>query len=127
MDLLTVVGHKFGAPKGVAALYIRGGVRLARFLHGGGQARLFLECAVRSMCARPVNSESETGSAGLRVRRQSVPCAGPLERHVLLAAQGRAMRALCHSSCSADCARGPHIPRNADCLGSAVLVQGAVS
>ena len=39
-DLLTVVGHKFGAPKGVAALYIRSGVRLARFLHGGGQARL---------------------------------------------------------------------------------------
>ena len=38
-DLLTVVGHKFGAPKGVAALYVRSGVRLARFLHGGGQAR----------------------------------------------------------------------------------------
>ncbi|KAK9827737.1 hypothetical protein WJX81_007982 [Elliptochloris bilobata] len=36
-DLLTVVGHKFGAPKGVAALYIRSGVRLAPFLHGGGQ------------------------------------------------------------------------------------------
>ena len=39
-DLLTVVGHKLGAPKGVAALYIRSGVRLARFLHGGGQARI---------------------------------------------------------------------------------------
>ncbi len=39
MDLLTVVGHKFGAPKGIAALYIRDGVHLARFLHGGGQVR----------------------------------------------------------------------------------------
>lgn len=38
-DLLSVVAHKFGGPKGVAALYIRSGVRLARFLHGGGQAR----------------------------------------------------------------------------------------
>ena len=39
VDLLTVVGHKFGAPKGIAALYIRDGVHLARFLHGGGQVR----------------------------------------------------------------------------------------
>jgi len=39
-DLLTVVGHKFGAPKGVAALYIRSGVHLAPYLHGGGQVRV---------------------------------------------------------------------------------------
>ena len=31
------VGHKFGAPKGVAALYVRSGVQLERLLHGGGQ------------------------------------------------------------------------------------------
>lgn len=42
-DLLTVVGHKFGAPKGIAALYIRDGVHLARFLHGGGQVRELFE------------------------------------------------------------------------------------
>lgn len=36
-DLLTVVGHKMYAPKGVAALYVRRGVRLVPQLLGGGQ------------------------------------------------------------------------------------------
>jgi len=37
VDLLTVAGHKLYAPKGTGALYIRGGVELARLLHGAGQ------------------------------------------------------------------------------------------
>lgn len=37
VDLATVVGHKYGAPKGVAALYIRAGVALPSMLKGGGQ------------------------------------------------------------------------------------------
>ena len=37
VDLLTIVGHKFGAPKGVAALYIRSGVQLGPMFMGGGQ------------------------------------------------------------------------------------------
>jgi cysteine desulfurase len=36
VDLLTVVGHKMYAPKGVGALYIRKGVRLEPLIHGGG-------------------------------------------------------------------------------------------
>lgn len=36
-DLLTVAGHKLGAPKGVGALYIRPGTNLAPLLLGGGQ------------------------------------------------------------------------------------------
>jgi cysteine desulfurase NifS/selenium donor protein len=34
VDLLSVAGHKMYAPKGVGALYIRSGVRLAKFVHG---------------------------------------------------------------------------------------------
>jgi cysteine desulfurase len=39
IDLLTLVGHKMGAPKGVAALVVREGVPLTPLLGGGGQER----------------------------------------------------------------------------------------
>jgi cysteine desulfurase len=39
VDLLTVVGHKVYAPKGVGALYVRLGVPLAPVVFGGGQER----------------------------------------------------------------------------------------
>jgi cysteine desulfurase len=38
-DLLTISGHKIGAPKGIGALYARRGTRLAPLLHGGAQER----------------------------------------------------------------------------------------
>ncbi len=37
IDLFSISGHKFHAPKGIGALYIRQGVELAPFLIGGGQ------------------------------------------------------------------------------------------
>ncbi|MFD3547041.1 cysteine desulfurase family protein [Streptomyces sp. NPDC058655] len=37
VDLLTVVGHKMYAPKGIAALYIRTGTALEPLVYGGGQ------------------------------------------------------------------------------------------
>lgn len=39
VDLLTLVGHKMYAPKGVAALYVRDGVTLEPLVGGGGQER----------------------------------------------------------------------------------------
>ncbi|HYX44417.1 MAG TPA: cysteine desulfurase family protein, partial [Acidimicrobiales bacterium] len=38
-DLVAVSAHKFGGPKGVGALVVREGVRLAPILQGGGQER----------------------------------------------------------------------------------------
>jgi cysteine desulfurase len=39
VDLLTVVGHKLYAPKGVGALYVRAGTPLDRVIHGASQER----------------------------------------------------------------------------------------
>lgn len=41
VDLLAISGHKFYAPKGVGALYIRGGTRLRQLLYGGHHQRGF--------------------------------------------------------------------------------------
>ncbi len=38
-DLLSISGHKFGAPKGFGALYIRRGTVIEPLLHGGSQDR----------------------------------------------------------------------------------------
>jgi len=38
-DFLTISGHKFGAPKGIGALFIRRGVHLEPLMHGGSQDR----------------------------------------------------------------------------------------
>ena len=39
VDAMSLSGHKFGAPKGVGGLYVRGRVPLEPVLHGGGQER----------------------------------------------------------------------------------------
>ena len=39
IDMLSMSGHKFHAPKGIGALYVRQGVRIQRLMQGGAQER----------------------------------------------------------------------------------------
>ncbi len=39
VDLMTIAGHKFYAPKGVGALYVRKGIALEPLIHGAGHER----------------------------------------------------------------------------------------
>lgn len=39
IDMLSASGHKLNGPKGIGFLYIRKGLKLSSFVHGGGQER----------------------------------------------------------------------------------------
>ncbi len=39
IDMLSASGHKLGGPKGIGLLYIRTGVKMQSFIHGGAQER----------------------------------------------------------------------------------------
>ena len=92
VDLITIVGHKFGAPKGCAALFVRAGVELKPIIHGGGQEhglRAGTECVPLCVglgaAAAVVNAELSQISAhmlALRARLYSLLARGLGEQNV---------------------------------------------
>ncbi|MCT4597202.1 MAG: cysteine desulfurase NifS [Vallitalea sp.] len=39
IDMLSLTGHKLNGPKGIGALYVKKGIRLKAYIHGGAQER----------------------------------------------------------------------------------------
>ena len=74
VDLLTIAGHKLYAPKGVGALYIREGVRLAKLVHGAGHERgrragtenVVFAAALGAACQLALDDPCEQRLRGLR-------------------------------------------------------------
>lgn len=71
VDMLTLVGHKFGAPKGVAALFVRRGLELPPMVHGGGQ-----EAGRRAGTENVLLISGMGKAAEVRGRRRHLCCTG---------------------------------------------------
>lgn len=69
VDLLTMAGHKFHAPKGVGALFIRDGVQMEPFIHGAGHES-----------GRRAGTESAMLTAALGVAASLSADLGPMEQ-----------------------------------------------
>lgn len=77
VDLLTIAGHKLGAPKGVGALYVRRGTPLAPLLRGAGHERglrpgtenVASIVALGAACER-VTADLESAASRMRALRE---------------------------------------------------------
>ncbi|MBZ5600993.1 MAG: cysteine desulfurase [Acidobacteriia bacterium] len=78
VDLYSIAGHKFYAPKGVGALFVRKGTKLAAMMHGGHHER-----------DRRAGTENVSGAVGLGRAAQWMIDQGPAEWSRLAALRDR--------------------------------------
>jgi cysteine desulfurase len=103
IDMLTMSGHKLGAPKGIGALYVRDGVTLVGLQHGGSQ-----EHAMRP------GTENIAGAVGFATALELAVSERDAEAQRLRALRDQLQNALVEnvpglSVNAADAERAPHI------------------
>ena len=103
IDLLSLSGHKIGAPKGIGAMYIRRGTPFEPLFHGGSQDR-----------GRRPGTENVAFAVGLAVaaelqlaeREQECARLGAMRDALQSAIMARVPDAVVHGACAV---RAPHI------------------
>ena len=78
IDMLSLSAHKMYGPKGVGAFYLRKGLRLENFVHGGGQEK-----------GRRASTENLAGIVGLGVAIERLKARLPEEKARLCALRDR--------------------------------------
>ena len=78
IDMLSLSAHKMYGPKGVGAFYLRKGLRLENFIHGGGQEK-----------GRRASTENLAGIVGLGVAIERLKAHLPKEKARLCALRDR--------------------------------------
>jgi cysteine desulfurase len=102
-DLMTLSGHKIGAPKGVGALIRRGGdIHIAPLLRGGGQERR-LRAGTENVAAIAGFGAAATTAAGTDDRARMAALRGTLEEGLVAACPevvvfGSGTERLCNTS-----------------------------
>ena len=78
IDMLSLSAHKMYGPKGVGAFYLRKGIRIENFVHGGGQEK-----------GRRASTENTPGIVGLGVAIERMKARLPKEKARLSALRDR--------------------------------------
>ncbi len=72
IDLLSLSAHKFHGPRGIGALYVRGGTRLDSLIHGGAQERGRRAGTENTAAIAGLGRAAEMAMTSLRERNEGI-------------------------------------------------------
>ncbi|WP_127714241.1 cysteine desulfurase family protein [Halobacteriovorax sp. HLS] len=84
IDSYTISGHKIGAPKGVAALFLKNGIEINAQLHGGGHENGLRSSTLNTPMILALEYVIESGIKNITEKNQSVMAINELIRTKLI-------------------------------------------